>query len=65
MNQDCGWITMLKVVLIDDEQVVLQGMRHLLAEEFPDYEITGSFTQQSKWKHVSHCSYRCVTMQEW
>ena len=35
---------MLKVVLIDDEQVVLQGMRHLLAEEFPDYEITGSFT---------------------
>lgn len=35
---------MLKVVLIDDEQVVLQGMSHLLAEDFPDYEITGSFT---------------------
>ena len=24
---------MLKIVLIDDEQVVLQGMSHLLAEE--------------------------------
>ena len=35
---------MLKIVLIDDEQVVLQGMSHLLAEEFPDHEITGSFT---------------------
>lgn len=35
---------MLKVVLIDDEQVVLQGMSHLLAEDFPDYEVTGSFT---------------------
>ena len=31
---------MLKIVLIDDEQVVLQGMSHLLAEEFPDHEIT-------------------------
>ncbi len=37
---------MLKIVLIDDEQVVLQGMSHLLAEEkFPGTnEITGSFT---------------------
>lgn len=32
---------MLKVVLIDDEQVVLQGMSHLLAgRTFRIYEIT-------------------------
>lgn len=39
---------MLKIVLIDDEEVVLQGMGHLLQRENSEYEILRSFQDPQK-----------------
>ncbi|MFQ6805980.1 MAG: response regulator [Lachnospiraceae bacterium] len=39
---------MLKIVLVDDENVVLQGVAHLLNETRDDYVVLGSFQDPKK-----------------